>query len=88
MIMYKKLCVSLTDDPSRSTHMPVHALVTRLPRCPDPATALTRDRVTRSGQRPPQGTLTLLAVAAWHPRVTVVTSGTSGQGGHSKKGKG
>lgn len=76
----KKLCVSLTDDPSWSTHMPGHALVTRLPRCPNPAAALACDRVTWSRQRPPQGTLTLLTVAARHLRVTMVTSSTPGQG--------
>lgn len=78
--MNKRLCVSLTDDPGCSTHMPSHALVTRRPRRPDPATALARDRVARSGQRPPRGTLTLLTAAARHPRVTVVTSGTPRQG--------
>lgn len=74
-----KLCVSLTDDPSWSTHMPVHALVTRLPQSPDPAAALACNRVTWSGQCPPQGTLTLLTVASWHPWVAMVTSGTPGQ---------
>lgn len=83
--MNKKLCVSLTDDPSWSTHMPVHALVTRLPRCPDPATALAGDMVTGSRQCPPQGTLTLLTVTARHLRVTMVTSSTPGQGDHGKK---
>lgn len=65
--------------------MPVHALVTRLPRSPDPAAALACDRVTWSRQRPPQGTLTLLAAAAWHLRVTMVTSRTPGQGDHGRK---
>lgn len=83
--LIKKLCVSLTDDPSWSTHMPAHALVTRRPRCPDPAAALACDRVTRSGQRPPRGTLTLLAAAACHLWVTMVTSSTPGQGDHGKK---
>ncbi|KAF3850114.1 hypothetical protein F7725_019833 [Dissostichus mawsoni] len=40
---------------------------------PDPAPALASDRVTWSGLRPPHRTLTLLAVAAGHPRVTMVT---------------
>lgn len=77
---YMKPCVSLTDDPGCSTHMPVHALVTRRPGRPGPAAALAGDGVTRSSQCPPGGTLTLLAAAAWHPWVTVVTSGTPGQG--------
>ena len=84
IILNKKLCVSLTDDPSRSTHMLLHALVTRPPRCPDPATALAGDRVTWSRERPPQGTLTLLTATARHPRVTMVTSRTPGQGDHGK----
>lgn len=82
------MCVSLTDDPSCSTHMPLHALVTRRPWDSDPATALARHRVARSGQRPPGGTLTLLAAAAWHPWVATVTSGTSGQEGKRSVGGG
>lgn len=74
------MCVSLTDDPSCSTDMPVHALVTRLSPCPNPAAALARDRVTWFWQRPPQGTLTLLAAASWHLWVTMVTSSTPEQG--------
>lgn len=81
----QKLCVSLTDDPRWSTHMPIHALVTRHPRCPNPATALARDRVTWSGQRTPQGTLTLLTVAAWYPWVTMVTGGTPKRGGSHRE---
>lgn len=59
--------------------MPFHALVTQPSRRPHPATALARDRVARSGQRPPGSTLTLLTAAAWHAGVAMVTGGTPGQ---------
>ncbi|TNN39891.1 hypothetical protein EYF80_049944 [Liparis tanakae] len=65
--------------------MPVHALVTRRPRGPEPAAALAGDGVTWSGQRPPGGTLTLLAVATWHPWVTVITSSAPRQVDHAEK---
>lgn len=63
--------------------MPLHALLTRRSRCPDPAGALACDGVTRPRQRPPRRTLTLLAAAAWGVWVTVVTCGTpaGAQGG-------
>lgn len=67
--------------------MPAHALVTRLSRRPDPAAALARDRVTWSGEGAPQGTLTLLAAAARHLRVTVVTGSTPVQRGTTRREK-
>lgn len=82
----RQFWVSLTDDPSWSTHMPFHALVTRLSRCPGPAAALACDWVTRSRQCPQQGTLTFLTVSAWGLWVTVVTCGTPGwEGNHVKE---
>lgn len=67
--------------------MPVHALVTRLPRCPDPAGALACDLVTWSRQRPPRGTLTLLAAATRHSRVTMVPSRTPGREEPQEEGR-
>lgn len=68
--------ISLTDDPRWSTHMPLHALVTRLPRRPIPAAALARDWVAWPRKRSPGGTLTFLAAASLCPRATTVACGT------------
>lgn len=60
--------------------MPLHALVTRLPRRPVPAAALARGRVTRFGERPPRGTLTFLAAAPRRLRAAAVACGTPARG--------